>query len=282
VTTTTLEKRLLRMTHRTYLWLYLVIEELGTSLRRNVKGIMDVVDNLPETVEEAYEMILSKSSKNSRQRCNARTLLHIIVAVRRPLLLKELEVAFQIATQEHDDSYSKLAIDGNGLAVRIRNLCGLFVFINDKRVYLIHQTAKEFLVAKSQSMHVKSCWNHSLKKEDSEMVMAKACTQYLLFADFNDISAVDGDDFSKPTSYERPEFGFMDYSALNWTSHFREAKLDKTHSVVQDGLMLCNTESSYVRIWFSRYWRYYRSWDDMQRPRIHSTYQVAAMCGLIW
>lgn len=288
----TLEKGLLRMTHRTYLWLYLVIEEVRTSLRRNSKGIMDVVDNLPETVEEAYEILLSKSSKTRRQECDARTLLHIIVAARRPLALWELDVAFQIATQKKPvTSYSELALDGDNLAVRTRNLCGLFVFINNMRVYLIHQTAKEFLVAKSQTTEIDSCWKHSFKKEFSEMVMAKACTRYLLLTDLNHPSTVDGCEVFQETNAfrsanglrpQKPVLDFMDYSALNWTSHFREAKPDENHSIIQEGLMLCNAESRCVKIWLPIYWKVdeRRTIWHRELPAMVSNYHIAALCGL--
>jgi hypothetical protein len=58
-----LETKLLGMTHRTYLWLYLVMEEVRCSLRRNVQGLRSILDSIPKTVEDAYEMLLSRNSQ---------------------------------------------------------------------------------------------------------------------------------------------------------------------------------------------------------------------------
>ena len=50
---------------------------------------------------------------------------------------------------------------------RIRNLCGLFIRVADEKVYLIHQTAKEFLIAYECHPTIvptpsKMDWKHSL------------------------------------------------------------------------------------------------------------------------
>lgn len=59
------KQKLLGMSHRTYLWLYLVIEEVRSSLSRNLKGISDVVGSIPETVHDAYEMLLHRNAKKT-------------------------------------------------------------------------------------------------------------------------------------------------------------------------------------------------------------------------
>ncbi|KAG7152808.1 Vegetative incompatibility protein HET-E-1 like [Verticillium longisporum] len=129
---------------RTYLWLHLVWDELNNSSKRTKKAFLKKIDSLPSTVEEAYEKILTRHGSGQRQ--EAETLLHIVVGARRALTLREMDVVFQLATESPDvDRHRDLDLDGDHLKSRIRELCGLFVFISDNRIYLIHQTAKEFL-----------------------------------------------------------------------------------------------------------------------------------------
>lgn len=272
-----LQEKLLSMTHRTCLWLYLVIEEVRTSLRRTLTGISDVIDSLTPTVEDAYEMLLSKGSKKPRVRRYTQILLHNVVAARRPLLLEELDVPFQIATGKAVSSYSELDLDREHFAVRIRTLCGLFIFINDMKVYLIHQTAKEFLVTKGDVAEAENRWMHSFKEDDSEMVMAKVCTDYLQFTDFHDLRAVDEGDFfddEYARSHESAERDFVEYSACNWVSHLRKADTDASSHLLQTASILCNPESKYFRNWFSRYW------DRIVKVRMHRHQRPWSVRGL--
>ena len=138
-----------------------------------------------------------------------------MVGAARPLTLREMDVAFSLATQRDCRSYADLDRDGDNLETRIRNLCGLFVYVNNSRVQLIHQTAKEFLTQRkpglspssdirSQSLHKAApakellferdinstagslAWRFSILEEKAEEVMADICMQYLLLADFGD------------------------------------------------------------------------------------------------
>ena len=52
--------------------------------------------------------------------------------------------------------------------------------IIDERIYLLHQTAKEFLVRNEQEIHRESVhgypkWKNSLRPQDSQRVLAEAC-----------------------------------------------------------------------------------------------------------
>ena len=243
-----LERKLLGMTHRTYLWLYLVVKEVRSSLRRNLEGINNIIDSIPETVEGAYEHLLSKS----RNRQEAEILLHIILAATRPLTLKEMDVAFQLGVEGPKGSYEELALDGEHLERRIRNLCGLFVFVKDSKVYLIHQTAKEFLVAKDSIQRAAGrFWKHSLIYKDSERVLAKVCIQYLSFTDFGDSSATIE---NNEPSQDGDPYEFMEYSAANWPTHFRNAQVSQNDSLICQAFSLYDVSCRRFKAWFPIYW----------------------------
>lgn len=57
-------------------------------------------------------------------------------------------MALGIALVPESRSTAKAGIDPVQLAKNIRQLCGLFVFINNLKIYLIHQTAREFLIGR--------------------------------------------------------------------------------------------------------------------------------------
>jgi hypothetical protein len=55
----TLEAELLRTTHRTYLWLTLILDIVRETARPTSRKLKAVINNLPSTVHKAYESILS-------------------------------------------------------------------------------------------------------------------------------------------------------------------------------------------------------------------------------
>jgi ankyrin repeat domain-containing protein 50 len=183
-----LRTRLQQIKHRTYLWLYLVFEEIRKSLKRTEKKFNSIIDNIPESIDEAYEHILNKSTSQAE----AKILLSIIVAATRPLTLNEMDVALALTDQDNLSSYEELDLDGDNLQRRIQNLCGLFVYVADSRVQLFHQTAKEFLVKRDlrpdKASHL---WKQSLNEQDCELVMARTCIQFLLLNDLNSLSSTD-------------------------------------------------------------------------------------------
>lgn len=139
-------KMLCSIPHRTYLWLYLTLDAITKNLELT-KDMIDVIaDTIPEDVNQAYTAILDKSPDRER----ARKLLHIILAARRPLTLDEANVALEM--KECYTAYKEIDFWSQEVAEdRIKNICGLFLTVVDKRVYLIHQTAREFLECKEET-----------------------------------------------------------------------------------------------------------------------------------
>jgi hypothetical protein len=106
------------------------------------RDIMDLTKKLPQGIYDAYEKILNKSL--DRERC--KRLLHLVLGAKRPLFLSEMSVALAFTGQQSCDDMANKIIPENRIQGVIRDLCGLFVIVVDKRIYLLHQTAREFLV----------------------------------------------------------------------------------------------------------------------------------------
>jgi ankyrin repeat protein len=274
-----LRTRLQQIKNRTYLWLYLVFEEIRKSLKRTERKFNSILDNIPESLDEAYENILNKST----DKAESRTLLSIIVTATRPLTLYEMDVAFALTGQDNITSYRQLDLDGDRLKTRIRNLCGLFVYVADSRVQLLHQTAKEFLVKKDVGPSgVANLWSRSLPEQDCEAIMAKVCARYLLFIEFeeplprkkrkrkwvdyrnnewsddDDCNDDDEDDDDDETTDEDnrdscPAYDFMDYSAEHWPEHFRKADMRYSDATFKSSLILYDLKSPRHHTWFPVY-----------------------------
>src|SRR5271154_3361202 len=108
----------------------------------------------------------------------------MIVGARRPLTTAEMAVAFGIYSCPNAKAFGDVTVDKDRLERRIRHLCGLFVFINHSRIYLIHQTAREFLIKRGGIHEWHSGWRHSLDPTNSERIMVRVCVQYLSMDEF--------------------------------------------------------------------------------------------------
>jgi ankyrin repeat domain-containing protein 50 len=238
-----LETELLRMTNRTYLWLTLIFDIIREMNRPTSRKLEAAISNLPSTVDEAYEAILARVKEDDRPQ--ARKLLYIIVGATRPLTIREMNIA--LAIEDHHRSYDDLKPDLDDearLEVSVRHLCGLFVTVVDQKVYLIHQTAKEFLLAKNEVTVDK--WKHSFIPMESEILMARICVVYLLFTEFDRAM----DHKSAAVKYD-----FLEYAACSWASHYRKSQYGATEQMLQLVLRVCNTQSLRFNNWFNIYRR---------------------------
>ncbi|PNP40737.1 hypothetical protein THARTR1_11239 [Trichoderma harzianum] len=214
-------RELMRVPNRTYLWVHLTLDLIETDLNLDKTGIVRITSRLPNTVEEAYERILSRS----RNLEEAKKLLHIVVAAARPLTLNEMNLALTL--RSHHQSYSDLDLKSEErFRENLRDLCGLFVAVINSRIYLFHQTAKEFLVQNnpanvSKRIYINAKWKHSLWPQESHRILTEICIWHLLFAEFED-QPPDG---MGMVSQYTDNHVFLDYSAKHWTTHLRESAL---------------------------------------------------------
>jgi hypothetical protein len=135
-------EELSKVEHRTYLWLKLIFELIHKDTQSITKrGRLKIFGTIPDSVDAAYTAILNQSTDKEQ----AKKLLQIVCIAIRPLSVKEMGIAISI--QPGDKALGDLEIPPVDYSKNlIRNLCGLFVSVVDGRVYLLHQTAKEFLL----------------------------------------------------------------------------------------------------------------------------------------
>jgi len=252
-----LEEKLLGMGHRTYLWLYLAIEGIREVYADSLRPEEVSIKLLPTSVEDAYETILGKIT--SDQRDIAKEILHIVVGARRPLTIGELAEALHVV------------MEPDRLREKIRRLCGLFVFFNNSRIYLIHQTAKEFLVGSSITRNSK--WKHCLHPRETERLMARICIDYLLANGFEKGRANRthithglahllehwpdhfwrGEDDPAIKEY-KTKHTLLDYAAKYWISHVQDGDIVDS-ALITSVRKLCNIGDGTACVWFHMYYK---------------------------
>ena len=273
-------EKLLNVENRTYLWLHLVLDRVRNSDRAGTTGdLQRDIEELPEKVEQLYEAILNKSKDHKL----ARKLLHIIVGAKVPLKIQELNVVMSI--EDHHDSYKDLQCeDEDVFELRLKSICGLFVYTDQSKVFLIHQTAKEFLLW-SPDISKASCgsWQHSLRPDESESLLARACVCLLTFSEFEnhppDFVDRSSDDISDSTiAYSHGDSDidnqtansvksddkdfegkldsfyitheFFKYADEYWPTHFNKANPKEQNALFPRVVQLCNTTSRQFSLWF--------------------------------
>jgi hypothetical protein len=155
-----IEQQLLQMEHRTYLWLHLAIDDIRTTFKDSLRPSEDRITLIPPSVNAAYEKILCRVPAGLMDR--VKKILEIIVAARRPLTIQEMAMALGIATSSRSPVTRQSGLDPIGLDGKLRRWCGLFVFAKNSKIYLIHQTAREFLIEKENSNNPNSAYWNSL------------------------------------------------------------------------------------------------------------------------
>ena len=236
-----------KIKNRTYLWLYFIFDVIQRSLDSTKFRLERLINTLPRSVEDAYEKMLGRIDEEQVQ--EASCVLHIVVAAVRPLTLREMNIALAINGNleygEPCQSYHNLELQSEeAFQEKIRTLCGLFVIIVDSKVYLIHQTAKEFLISTRFNdtpavfaQRTSRVWKHSLAPVESNLVILKICLSLLLL-----LSRTKG----YPFWNVNPK-GLLGYAAYNWVKHFRRAETRINESVLQSTVAVCEPQCS--RIW---------------------------------
>lgn len=239
---------LLQITHRTYLWVYLVFDFLKTrGFKKTVLGVQDAISILPKSVADAYEEILQRPSDLDSDKSRTRKILSIIIAARRPLTLAEMNIALEVTPSCRSVEDLDLESESD-FKEAIRQCCGLFVSVYHSQVYLIHQTAREFLTHKlsNEEAHpeegngtvtqphtakelppradpkAKTTWKHSISLEKAHRVLAESCVAYLSFDAFNSGACKSRESFDRRLEMNP----LYEYASTNWGDHVSLALIE--------------------------------------------------------
>jgi hypothetical protein len=256
--------------HGTYLWVKFVFEELKRLPSVTNNHLLKAIRELPPSIEQMYDKILS----NSLDSTLATKLLCIVLAAVRPLSLEEMRVA--LAIEDHHRSKDDLENDldlETGFEGRLKNLCGLFITVIDDRVYFIHQTAKEFLLAEVRDKN-SSSWKNRIDMEQADLVMAETCMNYLLLLPSEKSNFTTGDNNGNNPDPFVLQYHYLSYAANSWVTHYCRSNARGSEAHLSRAIMLCNVHQYYL--WFWVYW-----WsNEYGAPKMIDPVMVATYFGL--
>jgi ankyrin repeat protein len=217
---------LLPIPNQTYLWVNLTMDVISRTPGFTRGNIRDAIKHIPTTVNDAYEKILNRSSAPER----ARTILSALVAAARPLSVGEMSIvmAFYQARQSSAEIEDYLESEED-FRKTLRDVCGLFVTVIHSQVYLLHQTAREFLVKAESDVPVDktspaTTWKGSISREDSNRTLAEVCTWYLA------------------SGQSKPLKTFSEYSSRNWLTHFKGCNIKADDPITECASCLCGPD----------------------------------------
>jgi hypothetical protein len=258
--------------NRTYLWITLIFDGLiDSEVGADKATVLNMLATPPASVDAAYEKILSRNANLEAVR---RKVLCTILAAKRPLSLDEMSVALALQKAEQtQDDVSNLVVSQTRFREHLRDLCGLFVTVVDGKVYLLHQTAREFLLsseireneatqrdARQGVQHGQPhVWKHSMSVIESNSVLASTCIRYLL------------------SGLVSRHPSLLDYSGIHWTEHYQQSFIRTRIELVQAAYDLCSLPELSQQ-WLNVYSGYHGEYHRM--PKYGDTLCFAAFFGL--
>ncbi|KAF1965715.1 HET-R [Bimuria novae-zelandiae CBS 107.79] len=118
----------------TFLWVSLVIKELKEAMAWEA---LQILEEVPTDLKDVYRRMIQQIKRLRRQYPGmCRQVLSTVLATYRPLHLQELHVLSGLPTQVQNV---------NQATATIVRMCGSFLTIREDSVYIIHQSARDFL-----------------------------------------------------------------------------------------------------------------------------------------
>ncbi|MCJ1403576.1 hypothetical protein MMC11_006799, partial [Xylographa trunciseda] len=309
-----LENALNSKADRTFLWVTLVLHLLERSFLASQRDFKRIIDELPRTLKTTYKSFLRGIATEYQPL--ATTLLHFFVGSLRPLTLEEIRIL--IAMQDHHRNLVEIEGDAQpNIQETIEGVLGPLVRIWDSKVYLIHQSLKEFLQNLSAETEDPLSAIYGIDPCKANLVLAKACVSYLLLDDFEqdifsrDQSSVKDSPTSPlavPTdekSFERlwdpfdigedtlfkdsavleseacisiaSQYAFFDYSTKHWAEHFSSASSASSRILKESVLLLSDVSSPRGLNWFRYFWLHTET--DLSRPQNFDPFMTASYFG---
>ncbi|KAK0123332.1 hypothetical protein ONS96_010326 [Cadophora gregata f. sp. sojae] len=227
-----LQKQLIEGADRTFLWVTLIIQLLKDASESGAsQNQLDAIIRSRD-IDEVYNRLLSRSAAPLK----AKSMLQIVLAATSPLSLDELSVATAIGWKH------KTLKDLEGDLIYpfdnyIRTLCGNFLRIVQGKVYLVHQTARQFLLKPHRSEAPEAVVDAGLRDLESETKYGRAALEELLDEVVPGFQIDDGEKYKN--------VGVQKLEVARFSEDFKSKVLDKVGRILAEVNVL--DESSFVQ-----------------------------------
>lgn len=186
-----LAEKILNKSKGSFLWTILLLEELQRCHGRN--EINQILKDVPSGMEALYKRILDCMSQAARGKELAKTILMWAAYAVRPMTISELDGAL---TLDMHDSFPRLEES-------IAALCGQLVIVDKYgRVKMVHETAREFLVAGGLDSEF------SFEESKAHTRMAQVCLNYLV-----------GEEMKPPRNSRRRSSAYLPAKRLHFAAY---------------------------------------------------------------
>ncbi|KAL8657838.1 MAG: hypothetical protein Q9226_001523 [Calogaya cf. arnoldii] len=213
---TDVTQQILEKASGSFLWVRLALETLEHNWHTE-DDIRRALTELPQGMESLYSRMLDKIQDQSpRLRAMAERILTWVACSWRPLSISELAIALE------PDFTGFIRLEET-----VVEICGHFVAVHNSRVFIIHMTARDFLLKKGIEK------SPFINSREAHTHIAETCLRYLssdewrrVFKHFqhpSDISHMDGKQNRLLLAEEgRP---FLGYATCYWAFHLSKAHL---------------------------------------------------------
>ncbi|KZL79415.1 ankyrin repeat protein, partial [Colletotrichum incanum] len=249
------EKVLAEGADRTFLWVSLVFDSIERLQSRKLSSIEKSLVSLPSDLDQLYENAL----KTFVDRAASHRLLGIVLAAKRPLKLEELNIALSLG--ENITSIKTLEQELEPDAeYTVKELGGFFVRIIDSTVFLVHQTARDFLLGFGPDSS-ETVPDPRIDLESAKIGLAKTCVNYLSLEELPTRPYLPTNEEERLASNKNflaglPPWGrsFYIYASTNWASQLGgDEVFESNSSIYQTVSRICNSSGPYFGGWWFFY-----------------------------
>ncbi|KAF7552049.1 hypothetical protein G7Z17_g4593 [Cylindrodendrum hubeiense] len=234
-----IQTQLIARADRTFLWVTLILALLKERVEAGASTPeLDAILQSRD-IDVLYSQLLSGRTNAPR----ARKVLNLVLAAHRPLTVEELSIALAIdqdnphewpqgPTSKLMESLTNFDKVQDNLIFpyenHIKSLCGHFVRIIRNRVYLVHETARTFLLAtwkKPGPIFGSVQWEGTFEIYAAKYLLLNVCVTFLYCYARQSRCARIGN----ATPRTAP---FIEYAATYWPAHFKEVQIVSKTSII--------------------------------------------------
>ncbi|KAK1623065.1 hypothetical protein BDP81DRAFT_138501 [Colletotrichum phormii] len=240
---------------RTFLWVSLVFDAIERLQSRKLSSIERSLESLPGDLDQLYESALAAFVDPEA----SYKLLGIVLAAKRPLKLDELNVALNFEKDTSSLKALSRELEPN-VEHTIKELGGFFIRIMDSTVFLVHQTARDFLLSPWPS-HLHKQPIHKIDLELASFALARTCVGFL------QLEGLPVRPHLPMTEEERVESNetllaklpgwvksFYVYASTEWASHLGGDEVFKSASDIFNAVRsICDSSKPYFSAWWYLY-----------------------------
>jgi ankyrin repeat protein len=241
----TVQKTLLERSEGTFLWAGFVINELDQ--KKTCTEVVETLESLPRGLPAVYSRMLLQIE--SRHRRTSSIILRWVAMAFRPLTLQELAAAIGTGSP-----FSVITIEQ---AIRDKiALCEPFLKVQEQRVGLVHQSARDYLLRKEPDSNP-VLEEFRVKPEAAHLELARTCFDCVMQSglQYAPLNPNDGS-----SSRELP---LLSYATLHWPEHARYCSM-LAGELLSFEMPFFQKDSNLRKNWWATYNA--RSWRNLSTP----------------